>query len=364
MNTRERSLTLSLNYPSFARRLPPGSGRTGAAARGARPAACLLAGLILAALFATPVSAAAAKPAGSLGIRLIQEPGSAGKDSRALLYITDHVAPGATIDRRVEVSNSTDSTARVTMYSSAATIADGQFIGSEGRTANDLSTWTKVTPETLEVPANGKKLADVSIKVPLDAAPGEQYGVIWAEVSSAGAPGAGSVTQVSRVGVRLYLSVGPGGAPAADFTIDSLTADRSPKGFPVVRARVTNTGGRALDMNGTLNLTAGPSGLNAGPFPAQLGNTLAPGDKRDVTIELGKDLPAGPWEAEVTMRSGLIDRTATATLTFPGEGAPLPDSSSGIPAWLLAAGAVLLLLICSLLLVFRRRTARKPASAG
>jgi hypothetical protein len=216
-----------------------------------------------------------------------------------------------------------------------------------------------VTPGVLEVPANGKKLAGVSIKIPLDAPPGEQYGVIWAEVSSAGAPGAGSVTQVSRVGVRQYVSVGPGGAPAADFTIDSLTAERSPKGLPVVRASVTNTGGRALDMNGTLNLTDGPSGLNAGPFPAKLGNTLALGDKRDVTIELGKDLPAGPWGAEVTMRSGLIDRTASATLTFPGEGAPLPDPSSGMPAWLYAVGAaLLLLLIGASIILFRRRTAR------
>jgi hypothetical protein len=307
--------------------------------------------------------AVTAQPAGSLGIRLVQDPGSANKDSRALMYITDHVAPGATIARRVEVSNSTGTTAHVTMYSSAATIVDGQFIGSEGRTANELSTWTMVSPATLEVPADGKRLAEVSIKVPADAAPGEQYGVIWAEVSSARAPGAGSVTQVSRVGVRQYVSVGPGGAPAADFTIDSLTAERSPKGLPVVRASVTNTGGRALDMNGTLSLTAGPSGLNAGPFPARLGNTLALGDKRDVTIELGKDLPAGPWEAEVTMRSGLIDRTSKATLTFPGEGAPLPGPSPGVPVWLYAAGAALLLLgLCGIL--FRRRMTRKPAAAG
>jgi hypothetical protein len=88
-----------------------------------------------------------------------------------------------------------------------------------------------------------------------------------------------------------------------------------------------------------------------------LGNTLALGDKRDVTIELGRDLPAGPWEAEVTMRSGLIDRTANATLTFPGEGAPLAEPSSGIPAWLYAAGAVLLLLIGASVVLFRRRTA-------
>ncbi|GII28554.1 hypothetical protein Pmi06nite_19960 [Planotetraspora mira] len=36
--------------------------------------------------------------------------------------------------------------------------------------------------------------------------------------------------QVRRVGVRIYLSVGPGNPPPTDFTIESLTAQRSPTG--------------------------------------------------------------------------------------------------------------------------------------
>ena len=117
----------------------------------------------------------------------------------------------------------------------------------------------------------------MTITVPSDAAPGEQYGVVWAEARSAPVAG-GGVIQVSRVGIRLYVSVGPGGAPAADFTIDSLTANRSADGQPTVLATVHNTGGRALDMSGTLQLLAGPGGLSAGPFPATLGTTLAIGD--------------------------------------------------------------------------------------
>ncbi|MEX0790147.1 MAG: peptidase [Actinomycetota bacterium] len=311
---------------------------------------------MLAVVFTTAVTVAqaAAAPAGSgsLGIRLLEDP-AAGNDPRALLYIIDHVAPGSRIDRRVEVSNSTRSTAQVSMYASAATIVEGSFIGSEGRTANDLSTWTTVTPGTVALPANGKRMVDVSIRVPADAPPGEQYGVVWAEVSSD--PGAGSITQVSRVGVRLYVSVGPGGAPAADFTIGSLTADRSPEGLPVVQASVENTGGRALDINGTLSLTNGPGGLSAGPFPAQLGNTLAPGDMQGVTFALGRDFPAGPWDAEVTVSSGLLERVSSATFTFPGVGAAVPAST---PWWPYALGALVLLLLAGLLalLLRRRRT--------
>src|SRR6185503_18960402 len=110
------------------------------------------------------------------------------------------------------------------------------------------STWTSISPSEPDVPAGGKVTATVNIKVPRDAAPGEQYGVVWAEVRAAPLAG-GGVTQVSRVGIRLYLSVGPGGPPAANFTITSLTATRASDGRPTVQASVHNTGGRALDMN-------------------------------------------------------------------------------------------------------------------
>lgn len=348
--TPERSPTLSPN-PVRAARLLHGSGRGGVAARCGRLAALVLTVALVTAVTAIPATAAPPELGGSLGIRLLEDP-AAGDDPRAMLYIIDHLAPGDRIDRKVEVSNSTGSTAQVSMYSSAATIVDGAFIGSEGRTPNDLSTWTTVTPSTIDVPAGGKRIADVSVVVPSDAPPGEQYGVIWAEVSMAGGP----VTQVSRVGVRQYISVGPGGAPASDFTISSLTADRSSEGLPIVRASVENTGGRALDVNGTLSLTDGPSGLNAGPFAAKLGNTLAPGDVQNVIIELGKDLPAGPWDAEVTMTSGLLERVSSATLTFPGEGADLPDTSTAW--WLYVVGALLLLLVVGLpaYLLRRRRS--------
>lgn len=63
-----------------------------------------------------------------------------------------------------------------------------------------------------------------------------------------------------RVGIRLYVLVGAGNPPAADFAVESLTAARSADGLPVVRAAVRNTGGRALDLSGTLRLVAGPTG--------------------------------------------------------------------------------------------------------
>ena len=163
---------------------------------------------------------------GSIGIRLVDAPVTAREDPRAQIYIVDHLAPGTVITRRIEVSNTTGGTARLRLYAAAASIDKTSFLGAAGDTANDLSTWTSVVPGEPDVPAGGKLTATVTIAVPADAAPGEQYGVVWAEARSA--PGAGGgVTQVSRVGIRLYVSVGPGGAPAAAFTIDTLTARRS-----------------------------------------------------------------------------------------------------------------------------------------
>ena len=283
---------------------------------------------------ATAVGASPPTPppiAGSVGMRLVDAPSSADGDPRALLYIVDHLAPGDVITRRVEVSNGTAGIASIAMYSSAASIVQGSFVGAASDTANALSSWTTVSPGVAEVTAGGRAIATVTISVPVDAAPGEQYGVVWAQVRSD--PDASGITQISRVGIRLYVSVGSGAPPPANFTIDSLTAVRSPEGVPSIVANVHNTGGRALDMSGTVELAGGPGGLNAGPFPVELGVTLAIGTTEPLTIPLDRTLPAGPWLVTITLHSGLVEGSAQASLTFPEVGAgptvPVLSPTSG-----------------------------------
>jgi hypothetical protein len=144
---------------------------------------------------------------------------------------------------------------------------------------------------------------------------------VWAQTRSA-APAGGGITRVSRVGIRLYISVGTGAAPASNFTIDSLTGKRSPDGQPAVVASVHNTGGRALDMSGALQLSHGPGGLSAGPFAANLGTTLAIGATEPIMIMLDKQIPDGPWHVLVTLRSGLLERSARAIVDFPATAPP------------------------------------------
>ena len=306
--------------------------------------------------------------AGGIGLRLTEAPVSAAGDPRARVYIVDHLAPGAVIERQIEVSNTTDSPRQVALYAAAASIEAGTFVGAASGTPNELSSWTSVAPSEIQVARNEVRTATVVISVPADAAPGEQYGVVWAEARSEPSSD-GGVVQVSRVGIRLYVSVGPGGAPAADFTIDSLTASRSDiEGLPVVSASVHNTGGRALDMTGTLLLTHGPGGLTAGPFPVSLGRTLAIGDTHSVHVSLDDRLPAGPWDASITLESGLTERTAEGTITFPAEGttAAVDTKATGSTTpWVRVAllGIAALLAACGIgCVVIRRR--RRPRAAA
>jgi hypothetical protein len=309
----------------------------------------------------TFVDAAPITADGGVGLRLVEAPVAAGNDPRARVYIVDHLAPSAVISRRIEISNSTAASAHVVLYSGAASIVGGAFLGTAGRRADELSSWTSVNPAAYDIPPGARVRATVTIKIPRDATRGEQYAVVWAETRSA-RPTGGGLTQVSRVGIRLYVSVGPGGAPRSDFTVDSLTAGRSADGRPVVLAAVHNTGARALDMSGSLRLHDGPGGLIGGPFPVALGVTLGIGDTEPVKIVLDKRLPAGPWRAQVTLRSGLLERTVEATITFPQTGMSPPVKITPVQARRLkpaVAGLALLLLVAVCVPLVLRRPRRR-----
>ena len=122
-------------------------------------------------------------------------------------------------------------------------------------------------------------------------------------------------------------------------------------------------------MSGTLQLSAGPGGLSAGPFSARLGTTLAIGDTEPVTFALDKQIPAGPWNARITLQSGLLERSARATITFPATGAAPPvNTTSARPGWLglAVAGLIVLLLlgIAALLVMLRQRPPNRSAQTA
>jgi len=225
-----------------------------------------------------------------------------------------------------------------------------------------------VAPPRLEMAPGQRTDAMVTIAVPPDAPEAENYGVVWAEITSPAAPGESA--QVSRVGVRIYLAVGPGNGPPPAFGVGGLTAGRSPQGDPMVTAMVTNTGGRAVDVSGNLTLTGGPGGLTVAPVPVARPITLAPGTSAEITVITDRSVPPGPWDATLALHSGLITGQTTGELMFPAVGqppivaAPQPPPAPGTP-WIavVAIGLGLLLAIVLLLWWWVRRRRRQTQDA-
>ncbi len=117
-----------------------------------------------------------------------------------------------------------------------------------------------------------------------------------------------------------------------------------------------------------MQLTDGPGGLSAGPFPAKLGTTLGLGQAESVLVALDPAIPRGPWDAHIVLRSGMTERDAAANVTFPeapatSAGPVEAGSGSGgsgrLPLGL--GGAALILAIVVVLMLTRRWSRGEPA---
>jgi hypothetical protein len=265
----------------------------------------------------------------------------------------------------VEIDNDTDRSVNVSVYPAAATVVRGSFAFAPGRSSNELSSWTSVRHNVISLARGSEAFDTLTINVPSSASSGERYAVLWAEVSAPPAA-PGDITLVNRVGVRMYLSIGPGGAPPSNFAVGSLTAERSATGGSVVVANVHNSGQGTLDLSGTLMLTDGPDGLRAGPIAATLGTLLAPGASEPVAVQLGSELPRGPWRADLGITSGTLERSAVATITFPRHnGTVRSPRAPGRPTLTLAVVALLVVAVMTALaLLISRRLGRRRRSAA
>ena len=302
-------------------------------------------------VLAAPAAMAQVELPPGIGIRLAEVPAEMADDPRAQNYVIDHVDAGTTIERRIQIANGDPVDFDVEMFAVGATVEDGVFRPEAEREQNDLASWISVDPTSLSLPSQETADLTLRIDVPEDAEEGEQFAVVYAERQPDDVESGIGFAQ--RTGVRVYLSVGDGVAPVPDFEITAFTATRSDAGEPGLRATILNTGGRALDLEGDVRLDDGPGGIAAGPFDVEIGTTLLPGASEEVELLLDPDLPDGPWLATLDVRSGLLERQAVATITFPEAGGPptiieVEDPSSGglgiiagalgvtgLPLWLL-----------------------------
>jgi hypothetical protein len=293
------------------------------------------------------------------GIRLADMPVDEADNPRAYRYIIDHLNPGITIHRRVQIANLTPSAARITVYPDAAIIRDGSFVGDVGQTRSYLTTWITLSRHSVSLAPHARAMVTVTIQVPRTASPGNLYGVIWAQETNFGKTSKGvNIIETNRVGIRIYLNVGPGGPSPVNFDITSIRGTRSARGQFMVVAQVNNTGGQAIDAAGTLKLTNGPGGLSAGPYH-EPGVTLAPGQSQPITVVMSKEMPKGSWLATIDETSGITQRSDQATIDF----YPAPPNRR-LYLILAVVLIVLLLLAAGLAVWLIRRNRRSSPGTG
>ena len=305
-----------------------------------------------------------------VGIRLVEAPSALRDDPRAQVYIVDHVAPGTTITRTIEVVNDVPDANTIALYPVAASLQNGEFAAAPGRETNELTGWMSVSPAQLDLGPRASGKAKVTIAVPDGAESGERYAAVLAELPPRPSDQPG-VAVTSRVGIRVYLSVG-GDEPPTSFALETFTPVRDGDSRPGIDIRACNDGGRAVDLTGELHLADGPGGTSAGPFKSDGTTSLGPGDCGTLAIRAPADLPRGPWKARATLRSGKAVESAEADLTFPEDAGTraspvkprrVTESTGGRLAILLAL-LLLLLVLLLLFLLWRRRRQREEEDDG
>jgi len=285
---------------------------------------------------------------GSVGIRLLEAPVSGRGDPRALSYIVDTVQPGTTFARDLEVWNGAAERITFSMHAGAAEIRSDEWVA-DPFAANELTRWVSFRPRRFTVQPRTAQVVTATIRVPRRATAGERYAALFAVTEES--TGEGNLKQRSAVGVRVYLVTG-GDLPSA-FTVSNLRATPD-----AILADVRNTGERALDVTGRLTLRDGPSGLSAGPFDSpQL--TLAVGATGTVRVSVSPDLPRGPWDARLVIRSGRIVYELSGTITLPTTGGhPVKLVEGNFPLLQLSLAGV----AAGLLLLIRRRRRKRPVT--
>jgi hypothetical protein len=109
---------------------------------------------------APPARAQEASVAGTgVGIRLLDVPVDSKDDPRARSCIVDHMTPGSTIQRRVQIVNDSATTQSVHIYSGAAEIIGAAFTPIDDLGENDVTRWTSFD---LELPS-GERIGTLCV---------------------------------------------------------------------------------------------------------------------------------------------------------------------------------------------------------
>jgi len=149
-------------------------------------------GLALAAGTLLPAAGAAAGATPSpapqrFGVRLAGVPiAEEAHNPRAYRYIIGYLPAATVIHRRIMVLNEESHRARFTVYPDAAQISHGLFVGDNGATPSELTSWIRVQHPELTLGPHTTALDTITIRVPREPTRGEHYGVIWVQQEARG----------------------------------------------------------------------------------------------------------------------------------------------------------------------------------
>jgi hypothetical protein len=168
------------------------------------------------------MGAYAAEPTtvGSVGIRIAQIPAALADEPLAGAYIISRLQPGIELAQRLEVFNTSTQDIKVSLYPGLATFKNDKFLIGDGRDGNELTSWTKLSPNSVILKPGKNQYFTMTISPPAGALSLQQFGVIWAEVQ--GEKNSSGITAVSRVGIRMYIPVG--NAPAITISAPNVSS--------------------------------------------------------------------------------------------------------------------------------------------
>jgi hypothetical protein len=329
---------------------------TGWMSRAARVAA----GMTAAGLLLTP-SPAGAAPAGappvaqSFTILPTPPPGA----TKLVADISLIVFPGHSYPGSVSVINYARRTAKFWLYAADAyTIRKGggfavQGLGSRPK---DVGTWVSKLPRVITVPGRKQLNIRFTIRVPVNAIPGQHAGGIVIEATTPQLIRVNSRLRVKRytqVFTRVYLTVA--GRIVPDFEIDGMLVSHPQPPFPLVSRRdgsiayyLSNTGNAILAPTVRLKVTDMFGTILNRTYPET--SQILPGDIASYAVAW-PNLPAiGPVHVRLTATStyGL-----TRTMSYSYTAFPAPFAGVVV--------AVVILVVLALVLLLRRR--RRGAAA-
>lgn len=304
---------------------------------------------------------------GNLAVSLFPALSSASAKEHYFVY---NSPLGTGIEDSVRVINLSDEPLELYLYpADAVTASEGgaAFSTNFGEPPTREGAWLTLSESRVTLEAKEERRIPFTLNVPPDATAGEHAAFIVAQPADTNdnqqnSPGVG-INLVPRVAVAVWTTIP--GATEAKMEISSLTAGESSRRHIVV-ANFRNTGNVGLKGEGKLTIRDPQNGSTVYEGSMRMAYFLA-GDSLDYYINLREALPAGEYEAHLSLthQAGTVEWTQNISLPELKAVAPLPTADENgqmitqpkpvveqtFPIEWLIAGAVAIVLVLFLLII-------------